>query len=150
MIAIAGAFASVTAGGVTFDWSVEEGVLTGRASARAEGWVCVGFNARPQLAGSVLVLGAARPDGTSAVVEHIARPPRHPDRGELGTPGLLEATATEVDGTTTVVFRLRLDTGDGLAEGLEVGAFAHLTLAWSRSDDFDHHSAERVLVPVVL
>ncbi|MCB9676349.1 MAG: hypothetical protein H6737_14595 [Alphaproteobacteria bacterium] len=135
---------SVHGGGVDFAWVVEDGVLTGEASAATAGWVCVGFGARPGLAGSVLVMGAHGPQG-SVVEEHVAQPPRHPRRVDLGEPpGLLEGRAEERDGRTTVRFRWALD------PALRVGEPVYLTLAWSHEDDFDHHSARRVEVEAVL
>lgn len=132
---------------VHFAWSVDDGILIGELSAPTDGWVGVGFNARPQLGGSVLILGSARPDGPFSVVEHVAQPPEHPDRAALGgTAGLLESTAEEVGGRTIVRFRWRVQTGDSFTEGLVAGQPVHLTLAWSHEDDFGHHSARRTLV----
>ena len=129
---------------------MDDGVLHAEVRAPTGGWVAVGLNDRAELAGSLLVMAAVR-DGELVVEEHIAQPPDHPRRQDLGgTPGLVSSEGHESEGATTVRFSLKLDTGDSVAPKLRAGDRIGLTLAWSRDDDFGHHSARRELVPVEL
>jgi hypothetical protein len=139
----------VWAAGCHLRWNTLDGVIHGVLKGPGQGWVCVGFNIRGELAGSLLVLAALTPDGLR-VEEHIAQPPKHPERSSLGgKPGLEMASGSQDETGTTLEFRLKL-VDDGLAPSLVPGEEVHLTLAWSREDDFDHHSAEREMVKVIL
>jgi hypothetical protein len=141
----------VTAAGMKLRGSVVDGVLHAEVTAPTHGWVAVGVNTRPTLDGSVLVMAAVR-QGVLVVEEHVAQPPNHPSRRSRGgvdglLPGSVGAETTAP--TTTVRFALRLDTGDSFSLRPAPDAPLHITLAWSRDDDFGHHSAMRELVAVV-
>ena len=140
----------VAAGGMAFTWSIVGEHLVGRLEAPTTGWVAVGFNDEPALAGSRLVMSAVV-DGALVIEEHVAQPPGHPTREALGgRSGLVTAAGQERDGRTTVDLILHLDPGDGLTPALARGQAIHLTLAWSHEDDFGHHSAMRTAVDVRL
>lgn len=130
---------------VTFRWTVEGDEVRAEMSAPTRGWVCAGISGVPGLDRSLLVMGAVI-DGTARAEEHVAMPPRHPRRADLGGRiGLLAFDGEEDDGRTTIRFTLRL-VDDGLV--VLPGQTAYLTLAWSHEDDFQHHSARRTEVAV--
>lgn len=141
---------TVTAAGVTFEWSIEGAHLRGRMSAATTGWVTVGFNTRSTLDGSRLVMGYVHA-GKVVCEEHIADPPDHRPKTERGGHNALsEVRGTEVKGVTTIDFVLELDSKDPVDVVLVPGQRYYLTLAWSHEDDLYHHSAQRTAVDIVL
>ena len=121
---------------VTLAWHVDEHTLHGQVRAPGPGWVAIGFDDREGLAGSRLVMLAVR-DGAVVGEEHRAEPPDHPVRRVLSEEHLVGRLD---DRGLLVTFEIPLESPDlTLASGLQV----YLTLAWSRSPDFDHHSARR-------
>ena len=147
MIWLGAALAGQASGAsVQLTWEVRDGVVHGVARSTGPGWIAIGFNDRPMLAGSVLLMAA---EGR-ATEEHVAHPPNHPERRLEGVPGLLSSSVQREQGTLVFRFSWRIDTGDGLLPALEPQHPVHLTLAWSRERDFGQHSAERTLVSTVL
>jgi len=143
-------FQSVTAVGMTFEWRTEGPHLRGRMTAPTTGWVTVGFNSRDELAGSKLVMGYVSGDRV-VVEEHIADPPDHRPKTELGGHhAISDVTGYERDGATTIEFLLELDSGDPVDVSLRPGQRYHLTMAWSHEDDLYHHSARRTAVEITL
>ncbi len=133
----------VEQGGVVFAWRIEDGVLHGMMEAPTTGWVAVGFNDVPQLRGTRLIMGAI--DGRVVVEEHRALVPDH-----VRTAIVPGATGSEQGGRSTLVFAIPLDPGRPGEVVLKPGMSVHLTLAYSRSDDFFHHSSMRTAVGVTL
>lgn len=139
-----------SAAGVTFEWRIDGDVLEGTMSARTRGWVTIGFNRERTLDGTRLVMGYVSGDRT-VVEEHIADPPDHRSKVDLGgTSGVLSAKGREEGGITTIEFRLRLDTGDAFDVALVPGETYYTTFAWSQEDDLFHHSAERTAIDLKL
>ena len=135
-------YESIAAAGVSFQWRVEGDYLYGQMEANTTGWIAVGFNTRSALAGTRLIMGYVQGD-TVVVEEHIADPPNHYPKTQIGgIDGLSEVSGTELDGITRIRFRLLLDTGDGEVP-LIPGDTYFATFAWSHEDDLDHHSARR-------
>jgi hypothetical protein len=146
----AGAYRGTSAIGMTFEWRVQGDMLHGRMRAPTRGWVAVGFNHRPTLDGTRLVMGYVR-DGATVVEEHVAAPPVHHRKRDLGwKEGLGQVSGTEDARSTFIEFTLALDTGEPRDVALVPGRTYHLTLAWSHEDDLQHHSAMRTAVDVTL
>ena len=110
------------------------------AAAQTTGWVLVGFHNTQALAGSRLVMIAVTEAGP-VLEEHLADPPRHSARASCEMASLIEATQT--NGTTTSRFALPLNPGDASAPVLVPGQQTWMWLAWSREDNFEHHSVWR-------
>ena len=120
--------------GMTMKWRRDGETLRIELSSRVDGWVAVGFNREPTLGGSRLFMARVQA-GVAHVEEHWTRPPNH---GPIDLQTATEVDGNEQDGTTA-----------SFAVTLAPGAW-HTTLAWSRDDDFDHHSAVRRMVELDL
>ena len=129
---------------------VSPGTGTTETGDASTGWVTVGFNARPGLAGTKLVMGYVA--GAKVVCEeHIADPPNHRPKVEHGGhDAISEVRGREVRGVTTIDFRVELDSKDPVDVVLVPGRRYYLTMAWSHEDDLYHHSAQRTEVDVIL
>lgn len=134
---------------MTVRWWWEDDLLHFSLDAPTEGWVAVGLNGGSTLEGSLLLLCAVR-ERRAMCEEHIARPPRHPTRESLGgTPRLVSWSGGEARGRTCIHVVTRVN-GDAVFPGARRGQAVYLTLAYSESDDFDHHSRMRSAVDAVL
>lgn len=139
------------AAGVTFEWHLDETHLHGRMSAQTTGWVTIGFNTERDLAGTRLLMGRVRADGTAEVEEHIADPPNHRPKTELGGRNIVSnVRGEEQDGVTTIEFSIERSSGDEIDIVLDEGIEYYVTFAWSRDDDFYHHSAQRSAIDIRL
>ena len=128
---------SASAGQMRVSWTWESERLLLELEAPTTGWVAVGVNDTADLANSRLVMASIR--GCHPVAEeHVARPPHHPHVADLE---VLDHSAA--DGWTRITVALPREPSRPDAPVLAPGDRIWLTLAWSRSDDFDHHSAMR-------
>lgn len=141
----------VALGEMAFTWRHEADRLHGDLSAPGTGWLAVGFNDARRLEGTRFVIAAVADTPPRAEV-HIALPPDHRTVEELtGRPsGLGDLTGRVEDGRSALSFSLPHRTADRFARDLSPGRPIHLMLAWSHAPDFDHHSAWRGHVDVVL
>jgi hypothetical protein len=137
-----------SAAGVEFRWALDGRLLHGCMRARTRGWVTVGFNTQPALDGARLVMGRVL-DGKAQIEVHRAQPPRH--ARIAGADDVVRISGGAQDaGVTRVCFVMPLDPSDPSDVTLAVGSPTHLVLAWSHESDFNHHSADRGAVNVLL
>lgn len=133
---------SVEAIGMRLSWTVHQDSVELRLASPGNGWLAVGFNHEAQLAGARLIMARVRADVVEAE-EHLADPPDHA-RVEgarvvvLG--GRQHAAGSEV--------QLRIPLAGRVP--LKPGARLHVILAFSDSDDFQHHSRARTHVTITL
>ena len=119
---------------------VEEGLRV-ELHAPGPGWVVLGLSDKSGLEGAQFAMVAALPDGTVRAEHHITRPPNH---WAVESDWIRSATAVDGDGTTVV---LLLDpSGQSGGPAIVQGSTVFVTLAWSVSDDFEHHSRQRTEV----
>ncbi len=96
-------------------------------------------------------MGYVGEDGEAVIEEHIADPPDHRPKTELGGHfAVHDVTGTERDGRTQLEFYLELDSKDPVDVVLVPGRRYTTTLAWSHEDDLYHHSARRTSVEITL
>jgi hypothetical protein len=139
-----------SAAGVTFEWRVEGEHLSGCLQAPTTGWVAVGFNTRPALDGARLVMGRVAGGHAHAEV-HRADPPRHEARRAAdGEPLLSHVSGAPSSAGTRLCFRMALRAGFAGDVSLRAEQATHLILAWSHEADFQHHSARREALEVML
>lgn len=137
--------------GMTFEWSFNEEQLEIKMTSPGPGWIAFGFNDQDQIKHSHLVMGSA--NGASQKVEdhYVVDFGDHRDVASLGGQShIICSNVSDADART--VFTLKLDSKpkDGYHKALEPGSEWYLTLAYSLSDDFDHHSIKRTSVKVKL
>jgi hypothetical protein len=119
---------------MSFEWRIEPGRLLGRLRARTTGWLAVGFNDCPGLRGARLVMCRLIDDKVE-IEEHEVDPPRHHARRDSRS--VVSALGAHRAGADTEIeFALAL-------EHLRAGHRVELILAYSASNDFEHHSAIR-------
>jgi DOMON domain len=137
-----------SAAGVEFRWALDGRLLHGCMRARTRGWITVGFNTQPTLDGARLVMGRVL-DGKAQIEVHRARPPHHVRIAGSDEVVRVAGGAQEAD-VTRVCFVMPLDPIDPSDVTLVPGSPTHLVLAWSHEPDFNHHSADRGALNVLL
>jgi hypothetical protein len=126
-------------------------MLVVEAEAPTTGWIAVAFNTQSRLNGARLVMLRVRPDGRVEAEVHRADPPHHARLMPPAAPEpLRELSGSEEAGATRVRFTVPLAAATKDDVTLVPGQLLHLELAWSSDDDFQHHSAMRHGVDLVL
>jgi hypothetical protein len=116
----------------SFSFRVCGGSLVGTVTARAVGWVAVGFSRDQYMPDTDVFMAGVLPDGTTYGVDAYAfqRNPPTPDASQDVT--LL--SATELNGVTQYAFTRLLNTGDARDFDLTNGAY-HVLAAFQSSSD---------------
>lgn len=143
-----------TQNGMTIGWSVVGDRLNIAARAPTSGWLVVGFNDKPGLDGGKLVFMRVRNGRAEAEVHRTDfrwPAPFHRARTTFGgTNYVKDVQGTESAKGTVVSCAIPLVSGEPNDVKLTVGQTLHITLAYSVSDDYDHHSRMRTTVKRVL
>ncbi|MEL6306126.1 MAG: DOMON domain-containing protein, partial [Bacteroidota bacterium] len=142
---------SVEASGITFQYEVKGDSIHAVLSAPTEGWVGVGFNSKNSIVGSDLLLFNIRSKkvtGTDLFVKSAGNPVQ--DSGNGGKNTAVIHGGTQESGYTKIQFSIPLDSNDPNDFVHVLGQKYWLILAYSVSDDFDHHSRVRKHIPFVL
>ncbi len=144
-------YKSVRAGGMLFQWKIEQSVLRCKVSGPTIGWVAVGFNIQADLSGTNLIMGCV--EAGQAIIEdrYIVQAGEHKSKLELGSQdSLRDRIGSQENSKTTLSFTLPLVAADRFSHSFEPGKPYHVLLAYSWETDFRHHSAMRTAVEINL
>jgi hypothetical protein len=142
---------SIEKNGVSFSWKFVSDQLICTVNAPASGWVAIGFNEKNQLKGTNLIMGSAEHGFFKMSDRYIVKTGDHQSVIALGEPeSLSERDVTEQKNKTTMSFRINRVAKDNLHKNLNPGTKMYLLLAYSNSDDFDHHSSMRTSILITL
>ncbi len=134
----------------TFAWWHQDARLFGELSAPTEGWLAVGFNNEATLRGTRFVIGVINHNITLAQW-HIADPPNHhPIRGLGGLSDIRDLQGEIRYGRSTLAFSLPAHSTGRFAIDLSPDRSVHMMLAWSHHKNFQHHSAWRRHIDLIL
>lgn len=139
------------ASGILFQYEVKNDSIHAALTAPTKGWVGVGFNTKNSIVGSDLLLFNVRGgqvNGTDLFVKSAGNPFKDSDLGGENTIAI--HSGIEQKGYTKIAFSIPLDSGDPNDFVHVLGKKSWLILAYSVSDDFEHHSRVRKHVPFVL
>ena len=115
------------------------------------GWVGVGFNSKNSIVGSDLLLfniKGKKVTRTDLFVKGAGNPVKDSANGGKNTAVI--HGGTQESGYTKIQFSIPLDSKDSNDFVHVLGQKYWLILAYSVSDDFDHHSRVRKHVPFIL
>lgn len=139
---------TVEKNGMSFSWRVEGNILEGKLKSPAFGWVAVGFNDKPGIVGSNLIMTRCVNGEGYGEDQFVTGMGVHPTIESLdGHPGLTIFDGNEDEEGTWVYFQLDL-TEDGYHYLFGPGETCYFTLAYSVADEFDHHSRMRTEVEI--
>lgn len=142
---------SISKNGMTVQWEILQDSLQVSVFAPTQGWVAIGFNERDELTGTHLIMGCVKAGAVLIEDRYIRKPGDHLAMQALGGVDVLTDRSGEATKKgTTLEFRLPLKVQDSFHCPLEAGKSYYLLLAYSESDDFDHHSRMRTSVKIQL
>ena len=132
---------SLEVAGVQFLWSHDGEYLYAAVTSKVTGWVSLGFDPENRMQGANFILGYVA-EGNSVIFDMYGVAPvgrnSHPPDEELGgTNDIVEFGGVEVDGSTTLEFKIPLDSGDQYDKPLVPGETYAVIAAAGRSDDAD-------------
>ena len=135
---------SITKNDMTVTWKHKEARVHFEMKAPTNGWVAIGFNTSQSITGTYLLMGRVV-NGVAEVVEHYTLSPgKYKPLETLGAESAVEDVAgSETQEGTTLKFSLPISALNTYARNLSRGETYVLLMAFSREDDFQHHSMMR-------
>lgn len=125
-------------------YEIQQDRLHFHLTAPTEGWLAVGFNDENNIVGADLLMFSIKGDSVQFEDQFVLAAGKHPeDKACGGESNIIVESAKEASGRTSVAFSIPLNSGDKLDFIHRVGQDFWLILAYSVSDDFDHHSIMR-------
>lgn len=113
-------------------------------SGPTKGWIALGFNDRDNIVGADLLMFCVRDGKVEFEDQYVERAGVHPaDLSRGGKSNIRLLSAQEKNLRTHVRFSIPLQSGDARDFQHVWGESCYAILAWSVSDDFDHHSRMR-------
>ncbi|PCE66630.1 DOMON domain-containing protein [Sediminicola luteus] len=142
---------SVQVKNMTVHWSHETERVNFVIQAPTQGWVAIGFNEKPGLSGTYLLMGRINGHKVEIVEHFTLRPGDYRPLTTFGAPiSVSETAGHENEKLSTVRFSLPHQPKSPYQKNLKPGKSYHLLLAYSQEDDFKHHSIMRTSIQITL
>ncbi|MDW3646953.1 MAG: DOMON domain-containing protein [Bacteroidia bacterium] len=137
--------------GMLVSWEEKGEYLEFEVSAPSQGWLAVGFNEEEGLAGTHLIMAAVRGKSVHLSDRFILKAGDHRALSELGVGEKLELISGEENASgSRVSFRIPKLSQDDYHKNLLPASSFHMLMAYSREDDFTHHSMMRTSVKITI
>jgi len=132
--------------GFELSWEQADESVMFTLSAPTSGWVAVGFTENEDIVDSNLIMLKVEDDLVYGEDQYVVGFGKHPTVESLGVESrIFNLGGNEERGRTTVSFSIIKEKLDDYHFDLSEGNEINIWLAWSVSDDFDHHSRKRIL-----
>ena len=137
--------------GMKVSWHFKNERIYFEMSAPTDGWITIGFNTNSGIQGASLLMGNVI-DGKTNLVEHYtSNPGNYKPITELGAAAQVEnIEGTEGNNFTQIKFSLPIEALSQYQKDLKPNMDYFMILAYSREDDFQHHSMMRTHIKVTL
>ncbi len=127
-------------------WEHEEDKVNFSLFAPTDGWVAIGFTENEDIVDSNLIMVRVEDHKAYGEDQYIVGFGKHPEVTSLGVPSRIsDVSGHENSDGTTISFSITKQQMDSYHFDLSEGNEINVWLAWSVSDDFDHHSRKRIL-----
>ena len=128
----------VTSEGITFEWMTDDQYLYGRVTAPTTGWVSVGFDPTNQMANANIIIGYVESNGAVNIRDDFGTSSHShaSDESLGGTDNVMMPTGEEVNGSTTIGFKIPLNSGDQYDRVLVPGNTYTIILAYGSADNY--------------
>ncbi|MEM6696990.1 MAG: DOMON domain-containing protein [Bacteroidota bacterium] len=137
--------------GMTVKWKIKYERIHFEMEAPTDGWLAIGFNEKEGLVGTNLIMGAVKNNQVTMTDDFIVSFGNPQPIEKLGGSNQLsDQKGKEQEGRTTIVFSMPIEAADEFHIDLKKGKTIHLLIAYSTSDDFDHHSIMRTSAEITL
>ena len=142
---------SVTKNDMTVNWQYQNDRIHFEMSAPTDGWVTIGFNTGSGMIGAYLLMGHIV-NGHTNIVEHFTSSPgNYQPISNYGVPSAVQnISGREAPKRTTLKFSLPIQATSQYQKDLTENMEYTMILAFSREDDFQHHSMMRTSVNIKL
>jgi len=142
---------TISKNGMTISWYHHKDRVYFEMEAPCPGWVAIGFNESAALPGTYLVMGNVV-NGTATVTEHHTfKPGDYRALPAIGAGNRVEdVSGSQTDNKTIIHFSLPVDGEDKYRKNLSKDLEYSLLIAFSREDDFQHHSIMRTSTTIKL
>ena len=142
---------NISKNGMSISWHHQNDRIYIEMSAPTDGWVAIGFNTHAGTTGTYLLMGHII-NGKANVVEYYTTSPG--DYNPITTHGA-QAKIQDIEGvekgkSSTLKFSLPILATSKYQRNLTEGTAYIMLIAYSREDDFKHHSMMRTSVEVKL
>ncbi len=143
---------SISKNGMTVQWEfVDEDKIKFTLKTPSTGWAAIGLNTKNSLVGSNLIMATASDRGSVISDRFVVGFGNHQSMKALGVSSKVELLSASVEnGKTTIIFEMETEAEDKYHFQLRKGQKIHMTIAYSQEDDFNHHSAMRTSVEIIL
>ncbi len=136
---------------MTVSWEYKEERIYFKMMAPTNGWVTIGFNSTVSMSGAYLLMGRVVNDKAELIEHYTIGPGNYEPITTLGANAAVQnIKGSEVNKQTTIQFSLPIEVTNKYARQLKSGSEYVMTLAYSREDDFQHHSMMRTSINVKL
>ncbi len=136
---------------MTVSWKHEGNRVFFEMTAPTTGWVAIGFNPDEGITATYLLMGRVV-NGEAELVEHYTLAPgNYKDIESLGDKVAVANVSGEESGnTSTIRFSLPVKTDGKYQKSLTTELKYTMLMAFSRDDDFQHHSMMRTSTSIKL
>ncbi|MAZ35868.1 MAG: hypothetical protein CL842_00265 [Crocinitomicaceae bacterium] len=142
---------SVSKNGMEVSWEFNKDSVTFEMSAPTNGWVTVGFNSNEGMAGCYLLMGRIENDTVQVVEHYTQRPGEYAPISKYDVKPKVSSTSGFENGKMTKIkFSILQKAISKYQKDLFPNSDYVTVLAYSESDDFQHHSSMRTSVKVTL
>jgi hypothetical protein len=137
--------------GMTVKWHFDQERIFFEMQAPTNGWLAIGFNESEHITGTYLIMGRVV-QGVAEIVEHkTLHPGDYRPVTQLGDPASVTVLhGDELAGSSIIRFSLPREAAGKQQKPLNPGDSYVLIMAFSREDDFQHHSTMRTSLLVIL
>lgn len=137
--------------GFTLEWTHISGGVEFSLTAPTTGWVAVGFTEGQSIVDTNLIQGCVEKGKVIVQDQFVTGFGEHPPVEALAVQSRIsQIKGLEKNGSTTISFVIEKEKLDNLHYNLAEGKEINVWLAYSVSDDFDHHSRKRILRAITL
>lgn len=141
----------VNKNGMTVFWEINESQLAIKMFAPTDGWIAIGFNTKDGLINTNLIMACVKNGQVLIEDQFIKSPGSHIKVTDLGgNDQTSRHSGEETAKGTTISFEITQFALDQFHHHLKEGQKYHLLMAFSREDDFQHHSMMRTSVEIIL
>jgi len=142
---------NIAKNGMNVSWHFENERIIFELEAPTDGWLTIGFNTSSEMKGSYLLMGRMV-NGQAELVEHFTiSSGNYKSIESLGGPVTVrDIEGIESENNTVVKFSVPIKPAGKYQRELSIGKEYRMTMAFSREDDFQHHSMMRTSVLITL
>ncbi len=142
---------SITENDMNVNWHFENDRVYFEMSAPTNGWVAIGFNTHTVIKDSYLLMGNLIDNQPNVVEHYTVSPGNYKPISDLGESSRVkDVSGRQNDHKTTLKFSLPTKALSKYQRDLFKGSYYVMIMAYSREDDFQHHSMMRTSVKINL